>query len=175
MQLKEYWPSYLQDLVEFDQIARAEQPEFESAVNAVKLASDDFFLVSLTEYGCGRWETILGLSVAPGDTLEVRRERILIQYLSQIPHTHKTLLKYLATVSKDFSVVLNENAYDLFIRIRLGSYSQREALTAILEQMIPANLVLRIRTEIEQKIKYSKMAVCSAVITINRHIYQPAT
>ena len=60
MVLKEYWPRYLQELIEFQQIAGAEQPEFEKAVSDVKSAADDFFLVSLSEYGCGRWEKILG-------------------------------------------------------------------------------------------------------------------
>lgn len=35
MELKEYWPRYLQDLIEFDQIAGAEQPEFTKAVQDV--------------------------------------------------------------------------------------------------------------------------------------------
>lgn len=51
MLLKEYWPRCLQELVEFDQIANAEQPEFERAVSDVRNAPDDFFLVSLTELG----------------------------------------------------------------------------------------------------------------------------
>lgn len=55
MVLKEYWPRYLQELIEFQQIANAEQPEFEKAVSDVKSAADDFFLVSLSEYGCERW------------------------------------------------------------------------------------------------------------------------
>lgn len=59
MLLKEYWPRCLQELIEFDQIANAEQPEFERAVSDVRNAADDFFLVSLTEYGCQRWEAIL--------------------------------------------------------------------------------------------------------------------
>ena len=78
MVLKEYWPRYLQELIEFQQIANAEQPEFENAVSDVKSAADDFFLVSLSEYGCERWEKILGLSAAPGDTVQDRRDRILI-------------------------------------------------------------------------------------------------
>lgn len=52
MVLKEYWPRYLQELIEFQQIVGAEQPEFEKAVSDVKSAADDFFLVSLSEYGC---------------------------------------------------------------------------------------------------------------------------
>ena len=58
MVLKEYWPRYLQELIQ--QIANAEQPEFEKAVSDVKSAADDFFLVSLSEYGCGRWERFWG-------------------------------------------------------------------------------------------------------------------
>lgn len=86
MVLKEYWPRCLQELIEFQQIANAEQPEFEKVVSDVKSAADDFFLVSLSEYGCERWEKILGLSVEPGDTLQDRRDRILIKYLDQLPY-----------------------------------------------------------------------------------------
>ncbi len=173
MRLKEYWPRCLQELVEFDQIANAEQPEFEQAVSDVKSAADDFFLVSLTEYGCKRWEAILGLSVAPGATLEERRENILIRYLDQLPYTYRTLLKYLATVSEDFSVTLDENAYDLLVRIRLEGYSQRDALVATLGQMIPANLVLRMKTEIPQIIEPAQTVACSAMVVMNRHVHTP--
>lgn len=60
MVLKEYWPRCLQELIEFQQIANAEQPEFEKVVSDVKSAADDFFLVSLSEYGCERWERFWG-------------------------------------------------------------------------------------------------------------------
>lgn len=49
MKLKDYWPRYLQDLVEFQQIANAEQPEFETALDDVRTAADDFFLATLSE------------------------------------------------------------------------------------------------------------------------------
>ena len=175
MELKEYWPRYLQDLIEFDQIAGAEQPEFTKAVQDVQGAPDDFFLVSLSEYGCGRWEAILGLVAAPGDTLEARRERILIAYLDQLPYTYRTLLKYLKTITDDFTVTLDEHAYDLFIRIRLEGYSQRDALIATLGQMIPANLVLRLTADIPQKDEPAQAAACSVMVTMNRHVYTPAT
>ena len=140
MELKAYWPLFLQDVVEFDQIAGAEQPEFQKAVQDVRNAADDFFLVSLSEYGCSRWEAILGLSVAPGDTLDQRRERIRIRYLDRLPYTYRALLSYLSTVSKDFTVQLDNDAYELFVRITLSGYTQRDALIAVLKQMIPAGL-----------------------------------
>lgn len=175
MKLKEYWPRCLQELVEFQQIANAEQPEFENALDDVRTAADDFFLSTLSEYGCQRWEAIMGLSAAAGDTLEARRERILIKYLDQLPYTYRSLLKYLKTVSDDFTVTLNNQAYDLFIRIRLEGYSQRDALAATLGQMIPANLVLRMKTDIPQADAPAQTTACSAMVTLNRHIYTPAT
>lgn len=175
MKLKEYWPRCLQELIEFQQIANAEQPEFEAALDDVRTAADDFFLSTLSEYGCQRWEAIMGLSVASGDTLEARRERILIKYLDQLPYTYRSLLKYLNTVSDDFTVTLNNQAYDLFIRIRLEGYSQRDALVATLGQMIPANLVLRMKTDLPQTDTPAQVAACSAMVTLNRHVYTPAT
>lgn len=175
MKLKDYWPRCLQDLVEFQQIANAEQPEFETALDDVRTAADDFFLATLSEYGCQRWDAIMGLHTADGDTLEARRERILIKYLDQLPYTYRTLLKYLKTITDDFTVTLDENAYDLFIRIRLEGCSQRDALIATLGQMIPANLVLRLKADIPQTDEPAQTAACSAMVTMNRHVYTPAT
>lgn len=173
MELKEYWPRYLQDLIEFNQIAGAEQPEFNAIVAAVQGAPDDFFLVSLSEYGCQRWEAILGLSEAPGDTVEERRERILIKYLDQLPYTYRTLLKYLSTASEDFTVRLDNDTYELFVRIVLNGYTQRDALIAVLGQMIPANLVLLTQTVIPQTVLRSTLIAGAAMVTINRHEHQP--
>ena len=113
MKLKDYWPRCLQDLVEFQQIANAEQPEFETALGDVRTAADDFFLATLSEYGCQRWEAIMGLHTADGDTLEARRERILIKYLDQLPYTYRTLLKYLKTITDDFTVTHQIGGYEL--------------------------------------------------------------
>lgn len=173
MEIKEYWPRFLQDVVEFYQIAGAEQPEFTKAAQDVRSAADDFFLVSLSEYGCSRWEAILGLSVAPGDTLEGRRERIRIKYLDRLPYTYRALLNYLSTVSEDFTVRLDNDAYELFIRITLSGYTQRDALIAVLGQMIPANLVLLTQTVIPQNVVRPACTLGTTTVTMIKHEHQP--
>ena len=173
MELLNYWPQYIRDLVEFKWIAKAEQPEFDRAAQDVRNAPQDFFLVSLSEYGCQRWEKILGISPAPGDTLETRRHRILLKYLDQLPYTYKRLLQYLSSVSSNYNVTLNNDIYELFIKIVLAGYSQRDALAAVLGRMIPANLVLKMQTQIPQTVSRSALAVCSATVTINKHEHIP--
>ena len=164
MEIKEYWPRHLQELVEFGQIATAEQPEFTKAVQDVQGAPDDFFLVSLSEYGCRRWEAILGLVAAAEDAVESRRERILIAYLDQLPYTYRALLKYLSTVN---------DAYELFVRIRLSGYTQRDALAETLKQMIPANLVLLLQTAIPQTVLRPASVVGAAMVNMVRHEHHP--
>ena len=110
------------------------------------------------------WAGLLAVAGA-FDTTEGRR----------VPYTYRTLLKYLKTITDDFTVTLDENAYDLFIRIRLEGYSQRDALIATLGQMIPANLVLRLTADIPQKDEPAQAAACSVMVTMNRHVYTPAT
>jgi len=172
MELKNYWPRYIQELVEFQQIARAEQPEFEQAAHDVRKAAYDFFLVSLTEYGCSRWEKIMGISVEPSCTLQDRRDRILLKYLDHTPYTYRTLLKYLNTVSKDVTVNLDNDAYSLFIRIALEGHNQRDTLLAVLRQMIPANLVLQTQIKIPQQVTHLQpiAVVGMKQITIHRHM-----
>jgi len=173
MELLNYWPQYIRDLVEFKWIAKAEQPEFDRAAQDVRNAPQDFFLVSLSEYGCKRWEKILGISPAAGDTLETRRHRILLKYLDQLPYTYKRLLQYLSSVSSNFKVTLNNDAYELFIQIVLAGYSQRDALAAVLGRMIPANLVLKLQAQIPQTVSRPALVVCSATVSINKHEHIP--
>ena len=55
--------------------------------------------------------------------------------MDQLPYTYRALLKYLSTVSDDFKVVLDNDAYELFVRIRLSGYTQRDALAETLKQI----------------------------------------
>lgn len=174
MLLKDYWPRFIRSLVEFNQIAVAEQPEFDRALINVREAGDDFFIVTLSEYGCRRWETIMGIIPDPGDTLEQRRDRILFRYLDHIPYTYRTLIRYLSTVCEDYTVELDENNYRLSIEIQAEGNFQRDALMAVLVQMIPVNLLLRIKTYIPQKNDPAKVAVCSAMAVMNRFDHTPA-
>ena len=50
-----------------------------------------------------------------------------------------------------------------------------DALIAALGQMIPANLVLRLTADIPQKDEPAQAAACSVMVTMNRHVYTPAT
>ncbi|WP_050698603.1 putative phage tail protein [Anaeromassilibacillus senegalensis] len=144
MELKEYWPRYLQDLIEFDQIASAEQPEFQEAMQDVQGASNDFFLDSLTDYGCQRWETILNLPKIYNNTLEERRFRIMTWLNRQAPFTMTTLCQQLSSLcgEGEYTVELNAENYLLIVRISITSKNNFDDIEIMLHSIVPANIVI---------------------------------
>lgn len=173
MNLIEYWPSYLQEIVDFKQIANSEQPEVTAAVEAIRSAPKEFYLSTLTEYGVGRWEKILKIIPDEGDSLDTRRERIAAALMYRLPYTWKTLLTYLSTVSDDNTATLNADAYTLAVTIELSGYDERDALSTVLRQMVPANLVIKLRTLIRTEHTARGAAAGAVSLQIVQHIHKP--
>lgn len=142
MQIKEYWPRFFQDLIEFDQIAGAEQPEFTKAVQNVQSAPDNFFLSTLTEYGCRRWESILGISVSDTESLETRRFRIASQMGDARPYTIPQLKNILRNLCGEDNYSVQVSDYVLIVRIGLTSRSNYSDIEALLQKISPANMVI---------------------------------
>ncbi len=140
MELKAYWPRYLQGLLEFGQIADAEQPEFDQSLQAVRAAPDDFFLDTLSEYGCCRWEAILGISGAESNTLEERRMRIRALWNTELPYTYRWLVGWLTSLCGADNPAPTVEGYTL--RVSLPVAADYMWILDELRHRIPANLVI---------------------------------
>ena len=159
MELREYWPRYLQGLLEFGQIADAEQPEFDRALQAVQAAPDDFFFETLSEYGCRRWETILGISAAESNPIEERRVRICDAWDTELPYTYRWLAKWLASICGNDNPLPTISGYTL--RLSLPVSVDYPWILDDLRRRIPANLVIAPTILLTQAA--SKLFVGSAV------------
>lgn len=173
MRILEYWPSILRDLVEFQRIAEAQQPDYDVLTETVNNLHNEFSLFTLSERGAVRWEEILSLQAKPGDSIEVRRNRILTKFLSQLPYTYRAMLRYLETISGgDYAVNLDVANYELYVSARLSGYDQRTALIAALTDMLPANIVLILKAKITQAVDNAQ-AISVAYMT--HKIYRKST
>ena len=140
MELKADGPRYLQGLLEFEQIASAEQPEFDQALQAVRAAPNDFYFETLSEYGCCRWEAILGIPGAESGTLEERRTRIRAAWDTELPYTYRWLAKWLASICGSDIPLPTIGGYTL--RVSLPVAADYPWILDDLRQRIPANLVI---------------------------------
>ena len=143
MRLREYWPPFLQEVEDFDLLAKAEQPEFDKWAEAVQQLPEDFFLSTLSEYGVERWEAILGLQLEEGQPLEERRRQIQIAYGSSLPYTYRSLLNFLHSVHPEIQSAIVFYLYLLRVDVPYG-LGQMEAIRKTLREMVPANMVVEV-------------------------------
>lgn len=144
MKLIDHWPAFLGEIEDFKQLAQAQQPEFDRWAEAVGRAPEDFFLSTLSEAGAARWEAALSLVPAPGDSLALRRARILAAYAGRLPYTVRALLQYLATACGGGRVTVLHAEYIVKVALPSAALVKMSQLQQALRAMVPANMELHI-------------------------------
>lgn len=167
------YPPFLQELVELQALAAAQQPEYDRSLEELCGLHEDFSLFTLTERGTARWEEILGIARQCGDTLPIRRARIQTVYLSRLPYTGRALEDYLRQVSEQYTLQLDTANYQLYVDVLLDGYDRRAALLAVLAEMLPANIALQLLSMIRETVAASPVIPAAVVTTEVRHIHQP--
>lgn len=143
-QMIDYLPEPLRDIREYKAIMRVEQPECEKGWACVEYALQESFLMTATDYGLSRWETMLKISPKAGETLDERRFRILSLISSILPYTYRQLeelLKNLCGAGR-YKIELNSRAYTIKVTVETEYKHHYPAVTDLLYRIIPANMVL---------------------------------
>lgn len=143
MDIKLYLPKFVRDYREIKETMEAEQPSVDEAWEDVGKVMNDQFVDTATESGIARYEKILGIKPKATHTLDERRFNILTKMNEQLPFTMETLENTLLQLcGKDgCSLFLNENAYALTVKLALTNENNIQAVTDMLNRMLPANMV----------------------------------
>ena len=146
VELCNYLPEIIRDVREYQVLCNTESPQVNKMWRALEVVFDNGFLESLTDYGCSRWETILGLTADKSDTLEVRRKNIWIRLNENLPYTWKRLVMLMDSIcgEKGYTMMLEHNAYFLDVSIQLteqnlNSHIVKQVLE-MFERVLPANI-----------------------------------
>jgi len=159
--LLSYWMPQLRQLKEFKQIAIAEEPELRYILEAIDRILANMFITTADEYGIKRFEGILGIYPADGDSLETRRFNVLIKWNDKVPYTYKELYNRILAIcgSEDsFSIIRRFDEYAIDIYTELKSSEAFIAISDLLVTMLPCNLVLTLKNVIKA-IKTSTLSV----------------
>lgn len=103
------------------------------------------YLDTLDYEGCQRLEQIMGIMPPPGENIEIRRKRIKINWLNDIPYTLNSLREIIrGQVGEEFEIDISGfKNYELSVYIIDKSGSLLKNIFTQLKQVIPANLVLK--------------------------------
>lgn len=144
--LIDYLPIFIQNYAEIEEIMNAEQISIESAWIAAENVMNDQFVTEATENGVSRWEHILSITPKATYTLDERKFNILVRLNEQLPYTLESLKIALTSLCGEggYSLKLEPDKYQLTVKLAIESENSVEAVTKLLEKMIPANIVTNV-------------------------------
>lgn len=152
----EHWPPILQQIREFQEIAKVENPYLTWLWNKIEEILDNQFIVTANEEGLSRYENMLSLDVPATDTIETRRFRLLTRYQEQVPYTYKVLIQLLDSLLGEGKYIIERDAADktLTVKIELTVKGQFDAVEEMLERIVPQNVVLLVELRFNQHYKF---------------------
>ncbi len=149
--LIKYLPKFVAEYDEMKEILNSEQFEIDKLKIELSKVFDNQFIANCDENGISRFEDLLDIIPNELDTLESRISRVYVRWNDSIPYTLKGLKEKLLTMCGEgnFNVELDE--YNLIITVTLPLANQVKELEFMLDYMIPCNLLVIIKNNLEYK------------------------
>ena len=138
-----YLPPFLKEFLEMREILGAEEPEFQELVKEYDDVLKDNFIITATERGIARFESMLGIRPDASASLETRRSAVLTKWWDTTPYTLRTLKNRIALIQGNSNIQISfgkDNPYCIQIVTRLETAGQGDDLAYIIQTMLPANL-----------------------------------
>ena len=137
-----YLPQFVQEYREIKQVMIGETPEIQILEDETEIIKNNQFILTCDEVGIKRFETLLGITPSPDDTLDARISRVITRWNDSIPYTYRGLIDRLNIMCGEgnYTLLPNFNDYELELVVCLPLSGQVEELDYMLSYMIPANI-----------------------------------
>lgn len=145
-----YWMPVLRKLKEFNEIAKAEEPELKYILEAIDRTINNFFISTADECGISRFESMMGVFPEEGDSLDTRKTRLLTKWNDKVPYTDSAIAEKLSSICGDgnFSVISDYGNYLLSVITHLEDAGSFDALVSYLKEIIPCNIQADFKNEL---------------------------
>lgn len=134
-------PTYMQKYDEIIKLTNSQNPEFDLIWEITEWMRRNLFIITAEEYGLQRYERMLGITPMSGESLQSRRNHILVRWNQSTPYTFRFLLGLLEMLTDgNFEVIPNFNVYEMEIRVYTSGSGILSDLAWIIRHIIPANI-----------------------------------
>lgn len=154
----QYFPDRWMELKEVQAIAYSDMDDGSAGLDTlaenIRQSLDNVMILSkdgtggADEYGCSRWEKILGIEPPGTATLDDRRYAIYLKFFDARPYTWNNLDELLNEVlgaDNQFIAERDVTKKTITIRLFLESLNQMDSVTEFLDQIVPADMILTIQ------------------------------
>ena len=144
--IENYWAAVVRNSGEFQQIANAENPEFNNLTGCIQRCLQDSFIHEATDYGVSRWENMLGIVPSVDETLEERKIRVLSYLNIRLPYTWRVLKQMISSFVGENNFTMNyiNDISELKIRIKVESEGSYNTVLNLLKNVVPQNVVINL-------------------------------
>lgn len=141
--LLSYWMPILKNLKEFNEIAKAEEPELNLILEAIDRVLNNMFIETADEYGISRFEKMMKIFPEDGATLEERRFTVQVKWNETIPYTLESLKDQLTVLcgNDGYTVTMDYPNYSLTVKLSLENENSVKVVEELLDRVVPANIV----------------------------------
>lgn len=155
--IREYWPEFLSEFREFQEIANTEDFELSLVRQAVANLLDDQFIQTATETGIAWRERMLKVVPFADDDLGSRRFRVQAKWNDKLPYTYKELVDKMNGLcgKNGYTMTLNSDMYTLDIKIELINRRMFDEVEMITRKMVPSNILITVEIRYNQ---YNKLS-----------------
>lgn len=146
VELCEYLPEVIKTNREFQTLCCSQTPQVNALWKNLDIVFENQFIESLTEYGCQRWESIIGIVAQKEDTLEIRRKRIWIRLNENLPYTWKRLHQLMGVLCGEDGYQMTLYHLEYFIDMEVFSKPEKgwenifQEVKEMLSRVLPANM-----------------------------------
>ena len=150
--LLSYWMPALRKILEFKEIALTEEEELRSLLEATERTINNLFIETADEYGIKKFEDMMGITPEMGDTLSIRRSRVLTRWASREIYTSSALHDLLTAYCGEGKFNIEElyNAYVVRIIAEMPVKGSMETVHSALREILPCNLELILNNSIKE-------------------------
>lgn len=146
--IERYFPPAVAETKQFQEIAKAENPELDRLKENLTNIFSDTFVSRATANGVQRWEKILDIAPKGTDSLLSRKYRILARLGETPPYTYSYLIQYMNSVCGEgnYSMELKHLEYKLITRIFSNKVKAESKLLSVVKEafrrMMPTNMIV---------------------------------
>ena len=142
--LSNYWPPLLRSLREFEEIAKAEEPELVTLLDSVDRTLANMFIQTADEYGISRFEKMLSLYPSAEDSLDTRRFRVQTKWNDQLPYSERELNNRLVALCGEdgYTLKISYDEYTVDVSVALTNKEALPLVQELLANIVPCNMVV---------------------------------
>ncbi len=132
----------IKDYIEFEEIAAAEDPQFERIYDLIAKWNNNFFPKSADRDGIALFEQLLDITPRPNEDLEIRRYRVIAKLNAKLPYTEIQLRRILGGILGYDGFTLTVKDLVLTISLAERNNNKLQIILELLKEIVPMNILI---------------------------------